>query len=334
MKHRSLLIVAALALAACGSGSSSTSTSPISVATPTTPGATIAPGAATWGGPGGALDPRTTSGCQLLTADQMATITGDVTSAYDNYSADPSAGAGCSWTGSNGRTMQFVIPFADDPATMGYLDEPSLQAGVGEKGIIYQAYQDKTGFPILEVSINGWYVRFDPLGGDAVAYTDEEVIAFARLFQGALVPRPADMTPPTSLPDPGLPGDSVLSVVAAIDAPAYLAGGATVSREHDPALACSHDGFLNVGYRLLAEPVAGFAPESLAVEVAAISGSGTYEGDIDVYALVSPQDGYSYLELLSSPATITWDEATLTATFSADDTFGNTITGSLTCVQG
>ena len=334
MKLRCLSLVAALALAACGGESSSSSTSPATGASPSSPGATTAPGDTTWGGPGGALDPRSTSGCQLLTAEQMATITGDVTTSYDNYAADPSAGAGCSWTGSNGRTMQFVIPFADDPATMTYLDEPSLQAGVGEKGIIYQAYQDKTGYPIVEASINGWYVRFDPLGPDDVSYTDDEVVAFARLFQGALVARPAEMAPPTSLPGPGAPGEGALSVLAAIEAPTYLAGSASVGRDLDPALTCSHDGYLNVGYRLLPEPVEGFAPESLAVEVAAISGSGTYEGDIDLYALVSPQDGYSYLELLSAPATVIWDEATLTATFSADDGFGHTITGSLTCVQG
>ena len=333
MTRLSAVVLLALALAACGCvggaavpGGATGSTA----ASSSSAGGTA--GTGEWGGPGGVLDPRSASGCALLTAEQMASITGDVTSAYDNYAADPSAGAGCSWTGSNGRTMQVIIPFADDPAAMAtYLGDPSLQAGVGEMGILYQAYPDKPGFPIIEASINGWYVRFDALGGDAAPYTDAEVVAFARLFETALIARPADAAPPTTIPgDPGVPG-TLSALVATIEAPAYMAGSGTVV---DPTAVCTHGEWLSVGFFLLDTPVAGLPVETLMVDVPALSGSGTYQGTASIYApsVTAPAGfNFSWIERLSEPAEVVWDEATLTARFTLDDGWGNPITASLTC---
>ncbi|HAP77573.1 MAG TPA: hypothetical protein DCR14_16025 [Acidimicrobiaceae bacterium] len=330
-----VLVAASLAIAACGGGDDGGGASNGSGGPTTAPatGGTSAPGGTgEWGGPGGTLDPRTTSGCMLLTAEQMASITGDVVSVFDNYASNPTSGAGCNWAGSNGRTMQIVIPFADDPATMSaYLGEPSLQAGVGEMGIVYQAYPDQTGFPVIEASINGWYVRFDALGTNGASYTDEEVIAFARLFEAALVPRPADAAPPTSMVDSGGVPGTVSALVATIEAPAYLVGSGTVV---DPTVVCTHGEWLSVGFFLLDTPVPGLPVETLIVEVPTLSGSGTYDGTASVYApSVTPPSGasFSYIERLSEPAQVTWDEATLTARFTLDDGWGNEIAATLTC---
>ena len=330
MRRVALLLPAvALLVAACGSSTPATSPSPQPSTAESSTGATPDVPAA------GGVDPAQAGSCGVLSQEQMASIFGTASGAGPVF--DPSDTAvDCQWSGDGGRQIGYKIEFFNPPDT--WLLRTGAAVDVGD-----EAYVSGEGLTLaLEADLKGWLVDIWTPANESGAVTADDLVALAELLDSVLIPNPNDISPGGpggGSVDPGAGGGvstgALVAMDVTVDAPAYLAGSASISEADiaaDFGLRCNLSGFLEVSFSSV-EPRPGMVAELLSFRGdVGDATTGTHPVEFDFLARVQPPGStFPFVEFFSTPGEVTLaGDGSLTFSIS-DDGFGNIISGSVRC---
>ena len=185
--------------------------------------ATTAAGAAPddSGGSAATVDPAVTKGCDILTAEQMASILGEAHDPY-NPNLNRTDVTDCQWYTADGRSIGFQIDLQNEPSTVLLRRGQSVDVG-------NEAYVEGGDFPRFEADIHGWPVLAYGLEG---AVTADDVVALGRLLDAVLGERSASGGDSSADGDEGSTDDGLVTLTAmtvTIDQPAKIAGTMTLA---------------------------------------------------------------------------------------------------------